>query len=686
MKSGATQNHRFIYMILFAAMMLPSLHAQTYKWLSVGSLHNFYTDIGCEREEVRPGSNQQDGMQWPAIYRYRDSQCAKGLWIGAKNFTNEIGKAYDFKVVHVGPRSNGLGEFFPVSFKMYSKFDIPQVLVDGNPTFDKNIVNDDFLPGMAADRMIVNVVNTQLGLTLKRKIMQFSNPNHDNYHVMEITFKNTGNVDDDAEIELPATTLEDVYIYYQYRLAPTFQSRYVIGNASGWGINTMNDARGDGASNMAAYNDPADEQFRAQFAWHGYWTDRTPQHYDNIGGPIWDLEYYSVTRGYITDADTVGRLAGANFLGVATLYADDPNNPGTDSPEQPSTTNWIYSNAPETMANDAENGTWMQKEYENYMASGHMYPRHAWAAEPTGNFAEQKAQLQSDAGYSFGNGYGPYTLGPGDSVKIVMIEAVAGLSNDMCVDIGRQYKKGQINAVTKNEMVLTGKDSLFKSIHLAQDNFASGYTVGQAARPPKSFLVQSGGDRIALRWDVEANATLTGFKIYRTAGSYNDHFQDDNLIYTAKANERSFDDLTPIRGIGYFYYIIATYQGGLTSSRYYTQTYDPAYLTRPAGKSMDEIRVVPNPYIISASVDRLRFGNTERDKIAFFNIPGQCTIKIYTELGELVNTIEHTNGSGDGYWNCTTSSNQLIVSGIYIAIVTDNDKGDKAIVKFVVIR
>jgi len=65
----------------------------------------------------------------------------------------------------------------------------------------------------------------------------------------------------------------------------------------------------------------------------------------------------------------------------------------------------------------------------------------------------------------------------------------------------------------------------------------------------------------------------------------------------------------------------------------------------------------------------------------------------------LVNTIEHTNNSGDESWNLVTSSRQVIVSGVYIAYfeVTDNcpdpvsgalrfKKGDSTFQKFVVIR
>ncbi|MBN2572267.1 MAG: hypothetical protein JXA68_09075, partial [Ignavibacteriales bacterium] len=67
-------------------------------------------------------------------------------------------------------------------------------------------------------------------------------------------------------------------------------------------------------------------------------------------------------------------------------------------------------------------------------------------------------------------------------------------------------------------------------------------------------------------------------------------------------------------------------------------------------------------------------------------IPGRCKIQIFTELGELIYTIDHTDGSGDASWRSVTQSNQVIVSGVYIAVITNSDTGEKAIKKFVIIR
>jgi hypothetical protein len=51
----------------------------------------------------------------------------------------------------------------------------------------------------------------------------------------------------------------------------------------------------------------------------------------------------------------------------------------------------------------------------------------------------------------------------------------------------------------------------------------------------------------------------------------------------------------------------------------------------------------------------------------FYGLPPLCTIKIYTETGDLIQTLNHTNGSGDEIWQSLTSSDQIVASGLYIA-------------------
>ena len=688
-----TQKYKLLIVTIFLLLFIinDGLFAQfSYKWMSVGSLHNWFSEVGCEIEAGRvPTAAQQDGLQWPAMYPYQDNQAAKGFWMGCTDFTDETLTTYPYKVVHVGPRVTGEGEFYPTRFEMISQFEPPLVIVDGVISFEKSVESDEVDPNLPCDRMIINEVNTQIGVTMTRKIMQFSHASHDNYMIYEYVFKNTGNTDGDAEIELPGQTLEGLYFFYQYRNACTFETRYLIGNGSGWGMNTMMDARGDGLENPVLYNDPPEENFRAQFAWHGYWPQKLVE-YDNIGAPIFRRD----SPGYISSVDTVGRIGAPQFVGVVTIHADVSGSDKSDDIGQPSTTGYYGSDLPETSNNDPYNTKMMESEYE-WISRGHMTPRHAFKVHPRGDFASQKADpgLGTPGGFSTGNGYGPYTLAPGDSVRIVMAEAVAGLSRERCIEIGKDYKNGLINDYTKNQHVLSGRDSLFKTFGLAIDNYNLDYRLTNPPKPPKKFIIEGGGDRISLSWELyENDPNITGFRIYRSAGEYNHPLIFPDLIYAAGPNERSFDDTTPVRGVAYYYYIqiVANdpVEGEVVSNRYYSQAYDPAFLKRSEGTDKSQIRVVPNPYIISSAENRLRFPGrgAESDKLAFFNIPGQCTIQIYTELGELIYTIEHTDGSGDDYWNAVTSSNQLVVSGIYIAVITNTENGEREILKFVIIR
>ena len=279
-----------------------------------------------------------------------------------------------------------------------------------------------------------------------------------------------------------------------------------------------------------------------------------------------------------------------------------------------------------------------------------------------------------------------------------MAEVVDGISLNEAISTGKKYKQGSITAIEKNKVVLTGKDKLFESYRRVIDNYISGYALPQPPNPPKKFVVTSGGDRISLSWEPGDSPDVASYKIYRLKGRYNDQLSGPELIYTAKSGETSYDDLSPVRGVAYYYYIQAVGTNGLSSSRYATQTYDPAFLKRTQGQNLNDIRVVPNPYIITATQDRLLFPGQD-NKIAFFNVPGQCKIKIYTEVGELVKTIEHRDGSGDEYWNLRTASNQVVVSGVYIAYIEVTEdivdqssgkklysKGQVRTLKFVIVR
>jgi hypothetical protein len=103
-----------------------------------------------------------------------------------------------------------------------------------------------------------------------------------------------------------------------------------------------------------------------------------------------------------------------------------------------------------------------------------------------------------------------------------------------------------------------------------------------------------------------------------------------------------------------------------------------------AGKGLDLVRVVPNPYDVRGRF--LQFGDqSQYDRIAFYGLPALCKLKIFTERGDLIWEKNHTNGTGDELSMSQTMYGQIIASGIYILYV-ETPAGQSVFRKFVVIR
>ena len=80
--------------------------------------------------------------------------------------------------------------------------------------------------------------------------------------------------------------------------------------------------------------------------------------------------------------------------------------------------------------------------------------------------------------------------------------------------------------------------------------------------------------------------------------------------------------------------------------------------------------VVPNPYVGAASFEPQRFGVQGRGerRLEFRNLPPNCSIRIYTITGELVQTLQHDGNILEGYvpWDLRTKDNLEAAPGLYI--------------------
>jgi hypothetical protein len=108
-----------------------------------------------------------------------------------------------------------------------------------------------------------------------------------------------------------------------------------------------------------------------------------------------------------------------------------------------------------------------------------------------------------------------------------------------------------------------------------------------------------------------------------------------------------------------------------------------------AKTDLDDVAVVPNPYVAAATWEprnAYRFGRGER-RLWFIHLPEECTIRIYTVSGSLVDEIEHHGGMTDGAetWDLVSKDGMDIAYGIYVFHVDAPGIG-QTIGKFAVIK
>jgi hypothetical protein len=679
---------------------------QEFRWISVGSLWNWFSNAGAEVEYGRRGrtccqeTDQADQLYWEAEYSYPDRCVSKSMWIGTTDYDDPIsGEFYSYKVIPAGPRyANNITNFMPVSLDPYNtgadhdgiysvgRFVHPTVMVDDIPAtnLDDYDLIDYIDPELPADRVVVNKLHSNMGVTVTRKIYAFSHQDHENYYIYEYTFKNTGIYDPEDPLVAPhQKTLTGFIPMFHYRYAPGHD-----GAMKGWGIASTR--WGTSTLNQVVWDDPTTDEVdlvRATYAWYHPHSSSTLGLEGDWGQP---------------NGDAPSPLGAPCFLGDVVLHADKSAADKSDDLNQPYSAPWIGSDALILSLTDSYEIEDMTTKYL-HMISGIPNPTHA---DLIGMNRFGDEVMEGIGGNSTSLGFGPYTLAPGDSVNIVLSEAVAGLKRKMALEVGYNWYAWHSGTGTptllmpdesettdqdayKKAWVWTAEDSLFAAFRHAKEMWEGGLYNGiqEPPRPPEQFIVTSGSDKITLDWQMPTDvdlSNLSGFYISRAEGRADTLYE---VIHTTDATARTWDDTSPVRGRDYYYYIqsFSNDDVPLVSNKFWTMTNTAARLKKPPKAALDSIRVIPNPWDIRSR--ELQFGSESglEDRIAFFGLPAKCTIKIFTERGDLVKIIEHANGSADDYWHQETESRQIVVSGLYIAYFETPD-GKSAFRKFIIIR
>ena len=304
--------------------------------------------------------------------------------------------------------------------------------------------------------------------------------------------------------------------------------------------------------------------------------------------------------------------------------------------------------------------------------------------------------------------WGPWDLQPGQWVHIVEAWVVAGPHADENKRVGAQWVNGSISFEEKEAFLNSGRDSLMKGVALARTAWenrrvVSGTVQGKevswpiGVSPslplgpswPSNVTYRSGPAQNEIEWAGVPDAA--GYNLYKMIG-HETNLPDPPIPVngTTPISQTSFTDTDVVRGERYFYAVTAVNADGQESSIFATRGLGDGVSPFSAPvNDLTRVRVVPNPYSIlggDLSSGGLNFTG-QPNKLLFVNLPARAIIRIFTLQGDLVTRLDHVSGSGDEEWPLMANdNNQFIVSGVYVAHITNPDTGETDIEKFVVIR
>ena len=569
---------------------------------------------------------------------------------------------------------------------------------------------DDIDPTLPADRMVVSRVRTRLGIEIERKAYAFGNEYHDDYHIIERTFTNTGNIDEDDELELEGQTINEAYFFNFWRWTGRLEATTHGSEAQRWGKFNMIDVVGDG-------NEEYPVDFTSIYSWAGYDPSFSQNSWNNLGSPMIRHQETSAPT------DTTGRLAGRSMQGLLVLHADNSVGDKSYDPSiQPKTL--AFMDADDIFSIDGpahldfyELGI-LSRENPRFVSGGasRMYPHYADRIEPDGTFwmPTRDASDGKQGGFSATIAYGPYDMDVNDQVRIVDALVANGLSYDASLEIGRAYKQSGFDdevlisydangdgvisnasfdysqfdtgaeLLTKNQWFLTSRDSMFKSMNLVQEIWdRSGemttYLFDAVPPPPSRFEVAATMDEIQLLWSSHSGEQdPVAWEIYRTK-DYVDNVPYQ-LLNSLPGTSRSFTDSDVEENTSYYYYLVAVGESttpdllGISgtpsgmpfkSSRYYTQTFQPARLVStvgvpPVGGIIEQNS--PNPFDQATSIPFAVKG-PQFVKITVFDLLGR-------EVVTLIDQFYENDFADEIIWNGRDTAGRPVPSGIYFCQIT----------------
>jgi len=581
---------------------------------------------------------------------------------------------------------------------------------------------------------------TATGITVKQRSMAFSFPKYDDFIIYDYIFVNTGDIAIQSinEVRNYPQTLNEVWFVFH----------------SGIQVSTKGNINFHYNDDFLASIAPA-----GAFGWHpgpGYSDyynieDNTPgdskgllfYSRDYNGGRESVMPHYGIRGNW---RELLTKVPGAepelqdpSAFGFVFLYRTPPQGGNPDPFDADPTFFNIYSDELEKFQNktvDFEgfglNAFSLQQIYD-FATHNHLPP------------ASSNGKLYC----WYTSSFGPYTLAPGDSVRLIIAEIAGTLDlhevlrgdpNHYLKSFNEDYQNDSVavdirrNVAAVRNAIKWGIGANINGINLVAD-------VPDSPPAPECTAsnASAGSDTaiIAVRWNKIAEEVqyqdgsgnifydgatdLSGYRIYRG--------NDKRGIWTLIADiPRSDFPLYFNSESGLYEYLDRSVQFGFQYS-YYVQAYftpqdqwvsangtvvpaaelgelasgdvNRTELTNAKPGPVDvsgglDVFVAPNPHILD---DLSRsFGPTSEGEIAykieFRNLPERATIKIFSVSGDLVATLHHGpdesgNLSGSMEWHQRSDSGLRVAPGLYIYVVqsdTEGSAGARQVGKLMIIR
>ena len=282
----------------------------------------------------------------------------------------------------------------------------------------------------------------------------------------------------------------------------------------------------------------------------------------------------------------------------------------------------------------------------------HQQPRVSWdSARALGGEGGNKYERRPE----FLVSVGPLSIPAFASVKIVFAEVVGEMDRAKIVEGG---------VANIDLMATASRDSMLAHVRAARKLYANNYRPG-AYPPPtptdgeNSLKVTTEPGAITVSWPpipssykdpISGINDLAGYRVYRstyfTIGPWMlaaDIKKDSVVIVNGNIQ---YEDKNVQYGVGN-YYCVTSYDVDGNESGKVNNSRFPVYPLRPPNQAFPKnVYVVPNPFRQHSGLT----GTGERYRMEFVGIPAKCKIRIYSLIGDIIQEINHDDGSGSEAW------------------------------------